>query len=81
MTAGNFNRYCEELLARYTRRNQQAVTRHLESLCNIISDEEHIVQTMYDRVNSHTRGILSARNHVHPEVPRRQPPSLGPSQG
>ncbi len=43
----NFNRYCEELLARYTRRNQQAVTRHLESLCNIIRNEGHIVQTMY----------------------------------
>jgi len=43
----NFNRYCEELLTRYTRRNQQAVTRHLESLCNIIRDEGHVVQTMY----------------------------------
>ena len=42
-----FNRYCEELLARYTRRNQQAVTRHLESLCNIIRNEGHVVQTMY----------------------------------
>ena len=47
MTNDNFNRYCEELLARYTRRNQQAVARHLESLCNIIRSEGHIVQTMY----------------------------------
>ncbi len=47
MSNDNFNRYCEELLARYTRRNQQAVTRHLESLCNIIRSEGHIVQTMY----------------------------------
>ena len=47
MPNDNFNRYCEELLARYTRRNQQAVTRHLESLCNIIRNEGHVVQTMY----------------------------------
>ena len=47
MPNDNFNRYCEELLARYARRNQQAVTRHLESLCNIIRDEGHVVQTMY----------------------------------
>ena len=47
MPNDNFNRYCEELLSRYTRRNQQAVTRHLESLCNIIRDEGHVVQTMY----------------------------------
>ena len=47
MTEDRFNEYCENLLARYTRRNQQAVTRHLESLCNIIRDEGHVVQTMY----------------------------------
>ena len=47
MPDDNFNRYCEELLARYTRRNQQAVTRHLEGLCNIIRSEGHVVQTMY----------------------------------
>ena len=47
MPDDNFNRYCEELLARYTRRNQQAVTRHLESLCSIIRNEGHVVQTMY----------------------------------
>ena len=47
MPDDNLNRYCEELLARYARRNQQAVTRHLESLCNIIRNEGHIVQTMY----------------------------------
>ena len=47
MPNDNFNRYCEELLARYTRRNQQAVTRHLEGLCNIIRNEGHVVQTMY----------------------------------
>jgi hypothetical protein len=47
MTQDNFNGYCENLLARYTRRNQQAVTRHLQSLCDIIRDEGHVVQTMY----------------------------------
>ena len=47
MPEDRFNKYCENLLARYTRRNQQAVTRHLESLCNIIRDEGHVVQTMY----------------------------------
>ena len=47
MTEDRFNEYCENLLARYTRRNQQAVTRHLQSLCDIIRDEGHVVQTMY----------------------------------
>ena len=47
MTEHRFNEYCENLLARYTRRNQQAVTRHLQSLCDIIRDEGHVVQTMY----------------------------------
>ena len=46
MPNDNFNRYCEELLARYARRNQQAVARHLERLCNIIRNEGHVVQTM-----------------------------------
>ena len=47
MPNDKFNQYCEELLARFARRNQQAVTRHLESLCNIIRNEGHVVQTMY----------------------------------
>ena len=47
MPKDRFNEYCENLLARYTRRNQQAVTRHLENLCNIIRNEGHVVQTMY----------------------------------
>ena len=47
MSADRFNEYCENLLARYTRRNQQAVTRHLEALCSIIRNEGHVVQTMY----------------------------------
>ncbi len=48
MSNDNFNRYCEELLARYTRRNQQAVTRHLQSLCDFLRQEgNHVVQTMF----------------------------------
>ena len=47
MTEDRFNEYCENLLARYTRRNQEAVTRHLQSLSDIIRDEGHVVQTMY----------------------------------
>ena len=48
MSNDNFNHYCEELLARYTRRNQQAVTRHLESLCEFLRQEgNHVVQTMF----------------------------------
>ncbi|MYC34149.1 MAG: nucleotidyltransferase [Chloroflexi bacterium] len=47
MPNDNFNRYCEELLAKYVRRNQQVVTRHLESLCTIIRSAGHVVQTMY----------------------------------
>ena len=47
MPDDNFNRYCGELLARYTRRNQQTVTRHLESPCNMIRNQGHAVQTMY----------------------------------
>ena len=48
MPNGNFNKHCEQLLARYTRRNQQAVTRHLESLCSFLREEgNHVVQTMF----------------------------------
>ncbi len=56
MPDDNFNRYCEELLARYTRRNQQAVTRHLESLCEILRQEgNYVVQTMFGgSVRRHT---------------------------
>ena len=48
MTADDFNRYCEELLVRYNRRNTAAVTRHLESLCGILREQGHSsVQTMF----------------------------------
>ena len=48
MSDDRFNEYCEELLATYTRRNQQAVTRHLESLRNSLrSQGNHVVQTIF----------------------------------
>lgn len=48
MPEDRFNEYCENLLARYTRRNQQAVTRHLQSLCDFLRQEgNHAVQTMF----------------------------------
>ena len=48
MTEDRFNEYCENLLARYTRRNQQAVTRHLQSLCDFLrQDGNHVVQTIF----------------------------------
>lgn len=48
MPDDRFNEYCEELLATYTRSNQQAVTRHLESLRNSLRWQgNHMVQTMF----------------------------------
>ena len=48
MQGDNFNEHCEALLVRYNRRNTQAVTRHLESLCNILRQEgNHVLQTMF----------------------------------
>jgi hypothetical protein len=48
MPGDNFNEHCEALLVRYNRRNTQAVTRHLESLCNILRQEgNHVLQTMF----------------------------------
>ena len=56
MPNDNFNQYCEELLARYARRNQQVVTRHLQSLCDFLRQEgNHVVQTMFGgSVRRHT---------------------------
>ena len=48
MSDDRFNEYCEGLLATYTRSNQRAVTRHLESLRNSLrSQGNHVVQTMF----------------------------------
>ncbi len=47
MSDDNFNRYCEDLLVRYNRRNTSAITRHLESLCGFLRQEGDVVQTMF----------------------------------
>ena len=48
MSVDNFNRYCEDLLEIYNRRNTMALTRHLESLCRFLREEgNHVVQTMF----------------------------------
>ncbi len=61
MPDDNFNRYCEELLTRYARRNQQAVARRLESLCEILRQEgNHVVQTIFGgsvRRNTYVTGL------------------------
>ena len=46
MTDNDFNRYCERLLAQYNRRNTAAATRHIEGLCNILRQQDYVVQTM-----------------------------------
>ena len=48
MSDDNFNRWCEELLATFTRQNTQTVTQRLESLCGFLrQDGNHVVQTMF----------------------------------
>ena len=48
MAGDNFNRYCEQLLVQYKRRNGNAVTRHLKSVCDILRHEDdHVVQTKF----------------------------------
>ena len=48
MPDDNFNKYCEDLLVTYNRRNTKALTRHLESLCRFLREEgNHVVQTIF----------------------------------
>ena len=48
MADNNFNKYCEQLLVQYKRRNTKAVTRHLRSVCDVLSHEDdHVVQTKF----------------------------------
>ena len=47
MPVDNFNRYCEALLAQYKRRNQQTVAKRLESLSNLLRQNDNIVQTKF----------------------------------
>lgn len=47
MTDNDFNRYCEALLVQYNRRNTESTTRHIESLCNTLRRQGHVVQAMF----------------------------------
>ena len=48
MPDDNFSRYCEDLLARHTRTNQQSVTRRLRSLRGFLREEgDYVVQTVF----------------------------------
>ena len=48
MADDKFNRYCEQLLVQYQRRNTKAVTRHLKSVCDILRHEDdHVVQIKF----------------------------------
>ena len=48
MSDDNFNKYCEQLLVQYKRRNTKAVTRHLKSVCDILRNtDDHVVQTKF----------------------------------
>ena len=48
MPDDNFNRWCEELLTTYIRRNTKAVARHLKGVCDILRHEDdHAVQTKF----------------------------------
>ena len=48
MPDDNFNKYCEQLLTQYKRRNTKAVTRHLRGVCDLFRHEDdHVVQTKF----------------------------------
>ena len=47
MPDDNFNKYCEDLLARYNRRNTKSLTRRLESLCGFLREKGDVEQTMF----------------------------------
>lgn len=47
MADDKFSEWCEALLVRYNRRKTQAITKHLESLCFLKEDGNHVVQAMF----------------------------------
>ena len=47
MTYNDFNRRCEELLARYSDRNNANIRRRIEGLCAIFRRDGNIVQSIY----------------------------------
>ena len=47
MANNDFNKYCENLLVQYNRRNTASTTRHIEGLCNTLRHQGQVVQTMF----------------------------------
>lgn len=47
MTYNDFNRRCEELLSRYSDRNNVNIRRHIEGLCAVLRREGNVVQAIY----------------------------------
>ena len=47
MTYNDFNRRCEELLARYSHRNNVSIRRHIEGLCSALRRDGNVVQAIY----------------------------------
>ena len=48
MPSDDFNKYCEQLLVQYKRRNTKAVKRHLKGVSDILRREgDHVVQTKF----------------------------------
>ena len=47
MAYSDFNRRCEELLARYSDRNNLAIRRRIEGLCAILRRDGNVVQAIY----------------------------------
>ena len=54
MAENRFNHYCETLLVKYSQRNSKAITRHVESLCNVLRQENGRSSP------SHVRGVNHA---------------------
>ena len=61
MPEDNFNKYCEGLLTRYSRRNAQVVAGRLKTLCGFLKQEgNHVVQTTFGgsvRKNTYMTGL------------------------
>ena len=47
MPADEFNKYCEDLLVRYNRRNTAATTGRVDDLCGFLRQQGDVVQTMF----------------------------------
>ena len=60
MPVDEFNRYCEDLLVRYNRRNTAATTTHIEELCGFLRQQGDVVQTMFGgsvRMGTYVNGL------------------------